>query len=610
MSKRHEQLLFHYSSALERGDFDAVADVLREAEHDPALEQMILDMNDAYAVERFNHTNPKENPMLAALYQNPYRTQRSRVHWQSLPFVAALAVIALLSVMLAVETRGSTPLNTGGDNSTAVAQTSPYCSGVLVSTFTTLPLRSRPALDAPVVTELVHERNAGREIVVQDRVSVDGEAWVFVRVPSSPDVPFGWITEAEFRTMVADCQPLVDGIAQRPLLVATVDMNATIIPPVITSTPLPVMPQQPLFVVTQPSADAFVTVVPANAIPLSTFTATPVPFVIEPSQLPPTIVPPADMRGQITPDPASMTRACRATTLTTADVLDFPGYPSHLKTTVLRNTEVVVGIYTVSSDSQGHGQLWYFVDADGVQGWMLAYLLDASACPPIPDVLAAPPATQLAETQLYMTATAMIQTATALPPTVVPPAQDAATAEQFMPVYVQPGDTLISVLRRFNISLDRIPELMRINNLTDNSFVTGSAELPPGMILLVPIPNLESLLTCTLQAGEQVNVLTEDAEDAEVVMTLQAGDSLDVFTEPIGDWYAAVVHYDSAIMSNVYVRIDAVESLAGCQRVTTGETSSADALAAPAPFSAEPTVIPPVLVPVTSTPIPTPTLVR
>ncbi|MCC6804382.1 MAG: hypothetical protein IT319_15980, partial [Anaerolineae bacterium] len=47
MSKQYEQLLFRYSSALERGDFETVADVLRQAERDPALEQMILDMNDA-----------------------------------------------------------------------------------------------------------------------------------------------------------------------------------------------------------------------------------------------------------------------------------------------------------------------------------------------------------------------------------------------------------------------------------------------------------------------------------------------------------------------------------------------------------------------------------
>ncbi|MCC6804298.1 MAG: LysM peptidoglycan-binding domain-containing protein, partial [Anaerolineae bacterium] len=443
-----EQLLFRYSSALERGDFETVADVLRQAERDPALEQMILDMNDALSAERFNHANPKENPMIAALYQNR-KPARSRANWQGLPFVAALAVIALLSVLLAVQTRGNIPVNSGGNNPpAAVAQINPYCTGTLISTFATVPLHSRPGADAPVVAELQHDNNAGREIVVLDRVSAESEMWVFVRVLSSPDVPFGWLTEAQFSTLVADCQPMVVPVE------AVVQASAT-------ATPVPGIAQHPLLIVTLPSADVQVTVI----------TATPVPFVIVPSLL---------------------------------------------------------------------------------------------------------------------------------PPTVVPPAPDAAAGEPFMPFYVQPGDTLISVLQRFNISLDRIPELMRINNLTDNSFVTGSAELSPGTILLLPVPNLGSLLICTLQDGEQVDVLTEDSEFAEVVMTLQAGDSLDVFAEPIGDWYAAVVHYDGATMSSVYVRIDAVEPLSGCQPLAPGGTSSMDALATPIPATLVPRI--------TTTPPPTPTL--
>jgi hypothetical protein len=46
-----EKALFKYTSALERGDFEVVTVVLQQAERDPLLEQMILEINEAYQVE-------------------------------------------------------------------------------------------------------------------------------------------------------------------------------------------------------------------------------------------------------------------------------------------------------------------------------------------------------------------------------------------------------------------------------------------------------------------------------------------------------------------------------------------------------------------------------
>jgi hypothetical protein len=46
-----ERAVYEYTSALDRGDFDAVAAVLRQAEVDQVLEQMILEVNEAYRVE-------------------------------------------------------------------------------------------------------------------------------------------------------------------------------------------------------------------------------------------------------------------------------------------------------------------------------------------------------------------------------------------------------------------------------------------------------------------------------------------------------------------------------------------------------------------------------
>jgi hypothetical protein len=46
-----EKTLYRYSSALERGDFEVVSSILREAEQDPPLERMILEMNEVYCAE-------------------------------------------------------------------------------------------------------------------------------------------------------------------------------------------------------------------------------------------------------------------------------------------------------------------------------------------------------------------------------------------------------------------------------------------------------------------------------------------------------------------------------------------------------------------------------
>ncbi len=46
-----EKALYRYSGALERGDFETVATVLEQAEKDPELERMIMELNAAYTIE-------------------------------------------------------------------------------------------------------------------------------------------------------------------------------------------------------------------------------------------------------------------------------------------------------------------------------------------------------------------------------------------------------------------------------------------------------------------------------------------------------------------------------------------------------------------------------
>lgn len=48
---KREKLLFQYSMALDRGEFETIAAILLQAEDDPELERMILDLNDVYRTD-------------------------------------------------------------------------------------------------------------------------------------------------------------------------------------------------------------------------------------------------------------------------------------------------------------------------------------------------------------------------------------------------------------------------------------------------------------------------------------------------------------------------------------------------------------------------------
>ena len=48
---KREKLLFRYHNALERGDFETLSAVLEEAQHDPILERMILEVHEVYLTD-------------------------------------------------------------------------------------------------------------------------------------------------------------------------------------------------------------------------------------------------------------------------------------------------------------------------------------------------------------------------------------------------------------------------------------------------------------------------------------------------------------------------------------------------------------------------------
>ncbi|MDX1994009.1 MAG: hypothetical protein SF029_16610 [bacterium] len=57
-----EKLLFRYTAALERGDWDTVEAVLREAETDPILDRMIVEVDEALQAEMSSASRPESLP--------------------------------------------------------------------------------------------------------------------------------------------------------------------------------------------------------------------------------------------------------------------------------------------------------------------------------------------------------------------------------------------------------------------------------------------------------------------------------------------------------------------------------------------------------------------
>jgi hypothetical protein len=93
-----EKTLFRYSGALERGDFDTVSAILQEAERDPELEQMILELNEVYQAEWERQQRPAQSRARrgAPEHRRPFRFRVPA----RLPAIAA-AVIVIVVVGIA-----------------------------------------------------------------------------------------------------------------------------------------------------------------------------------------------------------------------------------------------------------------------------------------------------------------------------------------------------------------------------------------------------------------------------------------------------------------------------------------------------------------------------
>lgn len=108
-----EKAVYQYITALEQGDIDTIAALLQQAEHDPTLEQMIMEAHEEYAREDQNAPQPgqiaairykllnvlseqEEAGILAS--RPPARTRRRRIFIQSA--VAVVVICALIGSAL------------------------------------------------------------------------------------------------------------------------------------------------------------------------------------------------------------------------------------------------------------------------------------------------------------------------------------------------------------------------------------------------------------------------------------------------------------------------------------------------------------------------------
>jgi predicted ester cyclase len=106
-----EKLLFRYSNALERGDFDTIADVLETARRDPILERMILEVHEVYVAELqsgqpFRQLNHREKIMNISAVPRTWKPSFTLA-------VAAMIAVLFASVFL-FNAFSSAPINFSG----------------------------------------------------------------------------------------------------------------------------------------------------------------------------------------------------------------------------------------------------------------------------------------------------------------------------------------------------------------------------------------------------------------------------------------------------------------------------------------------------------------
>lgn len=181
-----EKLLFRYSSALERGDFETVALILRAAESDFQLATMLAEMDAIYAQEThpihsmqtFSSNNHHEDYPMNTTYA--VHRQSTAGRWPSVTLLAAIAATIIIGVALVTLPRFyPQEENIGAVSNQQQATPTPIAS----LTPTPIPLIVQPAS----FFEYGGHVNDLTNVATNGALRLSGMTWVKFQVEFNPD---------------------------------------------------------------------------------------------------------------------------------------------------------------------------------------------------------------------------------------------------------------------------------------------------------------------------------------------------------------------------------------------------------------------------------------
>ncbi len=208
-----EKQVFRYLSALERGDFETIAAILREAEYDPALEEMIAEVNVEAAQEAAlspvlhpastnHHREDKRMSVLSVPHLYPGQPTAPARRWSS-QLVALVALAAMLAVFIPLVALRLGPPPSGNPPAALQGGATATPLPTLVPTSTPLPSfmpgidPAFPQVSAASCTVLVQPSDvltsepfgAGRRILLNELVPPGGVMAVVMEMRSQADSP-------------------------------------------------------------------------------------------------------------------------------------------------------------------------------------------------------------------------------------------------------------------------------------------------------------------------------------------------------------------------------------------------------------------------------------
>jgi LysM repeat protein len=168
----------------------------------------------------------------------------------------------------------------------------------------------------------------------------------------------------------------------------------------------------------------------------------------------------------------------------------------------------------------------------------------------------------------FTVSAAPVTTPLELQPTVVTagtlPAQP---TPQYYVYVVQPGDTLLSILARFGLDASALPDVLRANNLTEDSVIA------PGITLYVPTSQRLITLACKITASQALDVRIRPNVDTLVIGTLPIGaefELIDRSQQTDGVWYAISAQVEGVTVRGAWVRPGAITVPTDCQQAVPG----------------------------------------